>query len=53
MSHWIEINNPDQVEIVDDELQILYDSDDWGNNYIALPMDIIRRLIESDNPRSG
>jgi len=48
MSTWIDITDPDDVEIDANlhEMNILYGSDDFGNNYISIPLTIVMAAIE-------
>ena len=48
MSTWIEITDPDDVELdpETDRFNILYSTDEFGNNYVTLPGSMIRQKLQ-------
>lgn len=53
MSTWIEIKKQGDVEydslpMTEDTIDILYSSDDFGNNYISVPVKFILKVL-TDN----
>ena len=48
MSRWYEIEDPNDLAVEDEMLIILYGSDDWGNNYIQIPIEMIKALLDHD-----
>ena len=49
MSNWIDINDPEDISLSRDgeEVHFLYDSDNFGNNYISVNKDmLLNRLKE-------
>jgi hypothetical protein len=50
MSSWIEIKDPEDVEVVDDEIQIRYDADHTGNKYIYFKVAFVKSKLPSEEP---
>ena len=50
MSTWYEIEDPDDVDLSVDknEVHILFDSDEWGNKYVSVPVEIIKALLNEN-----
>ena len=48
MSQWYEITDADDISISDDreDLHILFDSNDFGNVYVSVPIEIIHIVIK-------
>ena len=48
MSTWIEITDPDDVELdpETDQINILYSTDNFGNNYVTLSSSMIMELFK-------
>lgn len=55
MSTWIEITDPEDVELdpETDEFNILYSTDEFGNNYVTLPGSMIRELLKKQTNGDG
>lgn len=55
MSTWIEITDPDDVELdpETDRFNVLYSTDEFGNNYVTLPGSIIRELLKKQANGDG
>ena len=47
MSNWIEIKDSNDVSIdgVWGDIHILYSTDDFGNNYISVPIEFITEVL--------
>jgi len=45
MSNWIEIKDRDDVEIDGDRLEIMLEPDDFGNNYVVVPLAFIKDAL--------
>ena len=48
MSRWLEIEDIEDLEVEGDMLNVLYESDDWGNNYIQIPIEMIKKKLEGE-----
>ena len=51
MSTWVEIKNQEDVELSDDgkTIEVLYSSDQHGNNYIDIPVEFIKSVLTPDS----
>lgn len=51
MSYWIKIEDKEGVELSEDgtSLDVLIGSDSFGNNYIEIPLEFIKRLFVNHN----
>jgi len=47
MSQWYEVKDADDVELSDDgkTVEILFDTDDNGNRYVTVPVEVLARLL--------
>ena len=45
MSNWIEVTDPEDIEIDGEDINILYETDSQGNNYIHLKKELIIDLL--------
>ena len=47
MSTWYELTE-DDIDVSEDGtmLEVLYDTDDWGNNYMEIPIEAIERKLK-------
>ena len=47
MSVWYEIKDIEDIDISLDgeELHILFDSDDTGNNYVSVPVEMVEKVL--------
>jgi len=47
MSLWYEIKNKDDVELSEDgtEVDVLFNSDGFGNQYISIPVEFLVELL--------
>lgn len=45
MSNWIEIKDRDDVEIDEDRLEIMLEPDNFGNNYVVVPLEFIKEAL--------
>ena len=52
MSEWYEIKNKEDVEISKDgkSLEVLFNSNDWGNQYIIIPIEFITDVFGKCEP---
>ena len=48
MSNWIEIKKQEDVELSGDgkTIEVLYSSDEHGNNYIDIPIEFIKSVLQ-------
>jgi len=55
MSTWIEITDPDDVELDPEagRINILYSTDEFGNNYVTLPGSMIMDLLKEKTDNHG
>lgn len=55
MSTWIEITDPDDVELDPEtgRINILYSTDEFGNNYVTLPGSMIMDLLKEKTDTHG
>ena len=53
MSKWIDIKDSDDVSLSEDktEIHIWYGYDDDGNCYVSVPVELIKKLLESNASR--
>jgi hypothetical protein len=47
MSNWIEIKDQEDVtvDITDDQLEVMLEPDDFGNNYIVIPLSFVFKAL--------
>ena len=47
MSEWFEVKNKEDVEVYKDrkDLEILFNTNDWGNQYIIVPIEFIKNAM--------
>jgi hypothetical protein len=47
MSTWYEIEDSDDIDLSDDgsEVHVLFMSDDTGNHYVSIPVDLLKKLL--------
>jgi hypothetical protein len=47
MSEWFEIKAREDVEVSDDgkTLEVLFNTNEWGNQYVAIPIEFIMSAI--------
>ena len=47
MSEWFEVKNKEDVEVSKDrkDLEILFNTNDWGNQYIIVPIEFIKNAM--------
>jgi len=47
MSEWYEVTDKEDVEISEDgqNVDVLFFTNDWGNQYIQIPIDIIHNVL--------
>ena len=53
MSTWIDIKEQDDVDydslpMTEDTIDVLYSSDDFGNNYISIPVKFIIKVLKDN-----
>ena len=48
MSEWIEIKDPEDVELSEDgkHIEVLYNYNAFGNQYIEIPVEYIKNVME-------
>lgn len=46
MSIWYEIKDPGDIELDGDELNVLYNSDNQGNYYVAIPIKFLTKYAK-------
>ena len=51
MSTYLE-RTADQINIHDNELRVLYGNNIWGNNYIAIPIEVVLKVIDESGERN-
>ena len=49
MSEWITIKHAEDVELSEDgkTIDVMYNTNEWGNQYIEIPIEFIKALIPS------
>ena len=52
MSTWIEIKDPDDIEVDGDDVNIFYSQDNLGSNFITFKKEIIKKLLEKNEKQS-
>ncbi len=45
MSNWIELTDPEAFEIDEEDINILYSEDKFGNNYVHFKKELIADLL--------
>lgn len=50
MSEWYKIEDKDDVSLSDDgeAVHVLFASNDWGNQYIEIPVEFIKAVLNAD-----
>ncbi len=48
MSNWIEVTDPEDIEIDGEDINILYSNDKFGNNYIHFKKQMIIDLLAKE-----
>ena len=50
MSTWYEVKNKNNVTISEcgKEVHVLYRTDNWGNRYLAIPIEFIKELLTKE-----
>ena len=49
MSTWFEVEEDDDIEIVGDDVHILYDDDNFGNKYVVIKKKLLEKKLKSHN----
>jgi len=45
MSNWIEVDDPEDIDIDGDDIDIFIGNDKFGNNYVTIPLSIMQEKI--------
>ena len=53
MSEWIEIKSLEDIELSEDgkHIEVLYNTNMWGNQYIEIPVEFITNALKLPNGR--
>jgi len=49
MSDWHEVTDPEDVKLSEDggEIEILFDTNEFGNCYVTVPVDVVAKLLDT------
>ncbi len=52
MSEWTEITDASLVEVDGEYIVVRYDTDQFGNKYVEIPIEIVRELLAKLDTKS-